>query len=144
MTKIYIPIRLIQSHEIGVNLLIPRTLVVGPRQCGKTAGIKYAISQIESDLFTVFVSNRQIKDYKYANIKNVHTADKFKTLDIDTIATKIFVDDLDLCEKYIPMNFSRIFAATTCKLDFREITQLVEKKDFPFERICIVDHEIIQ
>ncbi len=143
IADVYIPIRLIQPHEIGVNLLIPRTLVCGPRLCGKTSGIKYAISQLEGDLYTVFVHNRQIKDYKYENIKNVHVADKFKSLDIDSIATKIFVDDIDLCEKYIPLNFSRIYAATTGKIDFREITKLIQAKEFPFERICIVDSKIL-
>lgn len=139
----YIPIRLIQQHEIGVNLVIPKTLVFGPRQCGKTTGIKYAISQIEDDLFTVFVHNKQIKDYKYTNIKNVHLAEKIKILDIDTIATKIFVDDIDMCDKFIPLSFSRIYSATCCSLNFDQISRLIETKDFPFERICIVDYKII-
>ncbi len=139
----HIPIRLIERHEVGVNLIIPKTLVFGPRQCGKTTGIKYAISQIEDDLYTVFVHNKQIKDYKYTNIRNVHLAEKIKTLDIDTIATKIFVDDIDLCEQFIPLSFMRIFSATCSKLDFHQISKLVEQKSFPFERICIVSHEII-
>ena len=139
----YIPIKLIERHEIGVNLIIPKTLVFGPRQCGKTTGIKYAISQIENDLYTVFVHSKQIKDYKYANIRNVHVAEKIKILDIDTIATKIFVDDIDICEKFISLSFSRIYSATCCSLNFDQIARLVEQKNFPFERICIVDHEII-
>jgi hypothetical protein len=89
------------------------------------------------------VHNKQIKEYKYANIKNVHLAEKIKTLDIDTVATKIFVDDIDLCEQHIPMSFQRIYSATCSKLDFHYISKLVEQKNFPFERICIVSHEII-
>jgi len=135
----YKQIRLIQPHEIGVNLLIPKTLVFGPRQCGKTTGMKYTISQIENDLYTVFVPNKQIREYKYANIRNIHTADRIKTLDIDTVATKIFVDDIDLCEKFIPLSFSRIYSATTSKLDFHQILLLEDEKNFPFERICVVD-----
>ena len=45
--KSNVRITLIEPHEMACNLLIPKTLIVAPRQSGKTESIKKAIKEVE-------------------------------------------------------------------------------------------------
>ena len=142
--KSNIKITLIEPHEIACNLLIPKTLIIAPRQCGKTEGIKRAIKEVE--YFKIFVATKEIMDIKYTGIKNVHLGRDFNATDIDSVAYKIFVDDIDLMGedpktklKYIPMDSPGIYAATASGIQFDEIQHLIQIRRFDFERLCFVD-----
>lgn len=142
--KTNIKITLIEPHEMVCNLLIPKTLIISPRQCGKTEAIKKAIKEVE--YYKVFVSSKNTMDFKYAGIKNVHLSKDFNITDIDSIAYKIFVDDIDLMSedtktknKYISLETPGIYAATTSSINFDEVQQLILVRKFDFERICIVN-----
>ncbi len=139
-----IKITLIEPHEMVCNLLIPKTLIFAPRQSGKTTAIKEAIKHI--DYYKIFVPSKEIIDVKYTGIKNVHLGKDFHIIDVDSIAYKIFVDDLDMIGsdpktqlEYIPLDSPGIYAATTSSLDFGKIQYLIKIKRFDFNRICIVD-----
>lgn len=139
-----IKITLIEEHEMVCNLLIPNTLIVAPRQSGKTTAIKAAITQL--DYYKIFVPNKNIIDTNYVGIKNVYTGKDFNLMDIDSIAWKVFVDDLDAIGsdpktelEYIPLDSPGIYAATTSTLNFDKIQRLIQVRRFNFERICIVD-----
>ncbi len=139
-----IKITLIEPHEMVCNLLIPKTLIFAPRQSGKTTSIKEAIKFV--DYYKIFVPSKDIIDVKYTGIKNVHLGKDFNTTDIDSIAWKIFVDDLDIIGsdpktniEYISLESPGIYAATMSSLDFGKIQHLIRIKRFDFERICIVD-----
>jgi hypothetical protein len=141
--KTNVKITLIEPHEMVCNLLIPKTLIVAPRQSGKTKAIREAIKQL--DYYKIFVANKTIMDVCYTGIKNVHLGKDYNTTDIDSISWKIFVDDIeDIGQdprtnvKYIPLDTPGIYAATTSKLDFDKIQQLIIVRRFDFERICIV------
>jgi predicted AAA+ superfamily ATPase len=142
--KSNIRITLIEPHEIMCNLLIPKTLIVAPRQCGKTESIKRAIKEVE--YYKVFVVNKDIMDIKYTGIKNVHLGKDFNATDIDSVAYKIFVDDIDMMGedpksklKYIPLESPGIYAATASSIQFDLIQHLIQIRRFDFERICFVD-----
>ena len=144
--KANVKISLIERHEMACNLLIPKTLIVAPRQSGKTEAIKKAIESCE--YFKVFVSNRISMD-KFTGFKNVHLSREFKNLDVDSVAWKVFVDDIEFCGEdphtkipNITMETSRIYSATTSILNFDEIQMLTQVNRFNFERICIVDYLI--
>ncbi len=139
-----IRITLIEPHEIACNLLIPKTLVVAPRQSGKTEAIKKAVKEVE--YFKIFVPTKEIMDIKYTGIKNVHLGRDFNATDIDSVAYKIFVDDIDLMGedpklkmKYIPLDSPGIYAATASSIQFDAIQHLIQLRRFDFERICFVD-----
>lgn len=141
--KSNVRITLIEPHEMICNLLIPKTLIFAPRQCGKTTAIKEAIKLI--DYYKIFVPTKDIMDVKYTGIKNVHLGKDFNLIDIESIAYKIFVDDLDMMGadpktqlEYIPLESPGIYAATVSSLDFNKIQYLIKIKRFDFERICIV------
>jgi hypothetical protein len=138
-----IKITLIEPHEMVCNLLIPKTLIVAPRQSGKTEAIKKAIKEV--DYYKVFVPTKEIIDVKYTGFKNVHIGKDFNNLDLDSVGYKIFVDDLDLIGedsktglKYIPLESPGIYAATMSSLSFGTIQHLLTIKRFDYERICIV------
>jgi len=138
-----IRITLIEPHEMVCNLLIPKTLIVAPRQSGKTEAIKKAIREVE--YFKIFVASKDAMDIKYTGIKNVHLGKDFNAIDIDSVAYKIFVDDIDLMGedpklkmKYIPLDSPGIYAATSSSLQFDVIQHLIQLRRFDFERICIV------
>jgi len=142
--KSNVRITLIEPHEMACNLLIPKTLIVAPRQSGKTESIKKAIKEVE--YYKIFVPTKDIIDVKYTGIKNVHIGKDFNKLDLDSVAYKIFVDDLDLIDgdpksnlKYIPLETPGIYAATMSTLNFGVIQHLIQIKRFDFERICIVN-----
>jgi hypothetical protein len=142
--KTSVKITLIEPHEMVCNLLIPKTLIIAPRQSGKTEAIKKAIKEV--DYYKVFVPNKEILDVKYTGIKNVHLGKDFNNLDLDSIAFKIFVDDIDLIGSdpktnyvYIPLETPGIYAATCSSLNFGMIQHYIQIKRFDFERICIVD-----
>lgn len=144
MIKTNIKITLIEAHEMVCNLLIPKTLIIAPRQCGKTESIKKAIQFL--DYYKIFVANKEIIDVRYSGIKNVHLGKEFNNLDTDSVAYKIFVDDIDFIGKdsksgipYIDMSSPGIYAATSSNLNFELIQHLIRTKRFDFERICIVD-----
>lgn len=135
---------LIEPHEMVCNLLIPKTLIVAPRQCGKTESIKKAIKEVE--YYKIFVPNKNIMDIKFSGIKNVHLGKDFNTTDIDSVAYKIFVDDIDIIGedlkskiKYISLETPGIYAATCSSINFDVIQHLIQVRRFDFERICIVD-----
>lgn len=142
--KTNVKITLIEPHEMVCNLLIPKTLIMAPRQSGKTEAIKKAIREV--DYYKIFVPAKDILDIKYTGIKNVHLSKEFNTTDIDSIAYKIFVDDLDIIpgdqklniESFITLSSPGIYAATVSSLDFGKIQHLIQIKRFDFERICIV------
>ena len=141
--KTNIKITLIEPHEMTCNLLIPKTLIVAPRQSGKTTAIKEAIKSV--DYYKIFVHTIDIMDIKYTGIKNVHLGKDFNNLDLDSIAYKIFVDDIDIMGEdpkskvpYIPLDSPGIYAATSSTLKFDLIQHLIQIKRFDFERICIV------
>jgi len=140
-----VKITLIEPHEITCNLLIPKTLIFAPRQSGKTKSIKEAISIL--NYCKIFVPKKDDIDLKYTGVKNVHLGKDFNITDIDSIAWKIFVDDIDLmgCDpktqiEYIPIESPGIYAATCSSLNFGKIQHLIQIKRFDFERICIVDN----
>lgn len=142
--KTNIKITLIEPHEMACNLLIPKTLIVAPRQSGKTEAIKKAIKEI--DYYKVFVDCKERIDIKYPGFKNIHLGKDFNNIDVDSVAWKIFVDNLDEIGEdpktkleYIPLESPGIYAATTSKLDFDKIQHLIMIRRFDFERICIVD-----
>ena len=137
-------ITLIEPHEISCNLLIPKTLIIAPRQSGKTEGIKKAVKEVE--YFKIFVASKDIMDIKYTGVKNVHLGRDFNATDIDSVAYKIFVDDIDLIGedpklkmKHIPLDSPGIYAATASSIQFDAIQHLIQLRRFDFERICIVD-----
>lgn len=139
-----IRITLIEPHEMACNLLIPKTLIVAPRQSGKTEAIKKAIKEVE--YYKIFVASKDIMDIKYTGIKNVHLGKDFNATDIDSVAYKIFVDDIDvmgedpkLKMKYIPFDSPGIYAATSSSIQFDVIQHLIQLRRFDFERICIVN-----
>jgi len=139
-----VKITLIEQHEMVCNLLIPKTLIVAPRQSGKTTAIVEAIKQVE--YFKVFVPRPVCLD-RFVGFKGIHLSKQFNTLDIDSIAWKIFVDDIDLAGfdsntkvPYVTMETSRIYSATSSTLDFDKIQLLIQVGRFNFERICVVDH----
>lgn len=141
--KSNIKITLIEPHEMICNLLIPNTLIVAPRQSGKTTAIKEAVKCV--DYYKIFVATKDIIDVKYTGLKNVHLGKDFNAIDVDSIAWKIFVDDLDIIGsdsktqlEYIPLDSPGIYAATMSSLDFGKIQHLIQIKRFNFERICIV------
>lgn len=142
--KSNVKITLIEPHEMTCNLLIPKTLIVAPRQSGKTESIKRAIKEVE--YYKVFVPSKDIMNIKYAGIKNVHLGRDFNATDVDSVAYKIFVDDiLEMGEdpklkiKNISLDSPGIYAATTSILDFGMIQQCIAVRRFSFERICIVE-----
>ena len=139
-----VKITLIEQHEMVCNLLIPKTLIVAPRQSGKTTAIVEAIKQVE--YFKVFVAKSVNLD-RFVGSKGIHLHKQFNTLDIDSIAWKIFVDDIDVAGldnytkvPYITMETSRIYSATSSTLDFDKIQLLIQVGRFNFDRICVVDH----
>src|ERR1035437_2663111 len=134
-----VKVSLIEPHEMVCNLLIPKTLIVAPRQSGKTTAIRKAIESIE--YYKVFVASKNIKDIAYIGIKNVHLSKDFNQIDVDSIAYKIFVDDIDCMEKdkkydnyYVSLETPGIYAATTSILDFDRVQQLIRRRRFDFER----------
>ena len=140
--KTRVKITTIERHEMVCNLLIPKTLIVAPRQSGKTEAIKKAIESCE--YYKVFVPNKTTID-KFTGIKHVHLSREFKNLDVDSVAWKIFVDNIEFCGEdpntkipNITMETSRIYSATTSILNFDEIQMLTQVDRFNFERICIV------
>ena len=139
-----IKITLIERHEIACNLLIPKTLIFAPRQSGKTTGILQAIKEVE--YYKVFVANQRNINGQYSGLKNIHLGKDFKNLDIDSIAWKVFVDDIEFCGEdphtkipNITLETSRIYSATTSILNFDEVQLLSQVNRFNFDRICIVD-----
>jgi len=141
--KSNVKITLIEPHEMVCNLLIPKTLIVAPRQSGKTEAIKKAIKEVE--YYKIFVYNKDIINIKYVGIKNVHTFKEFFTQDLDSVAYKIFVDDIEIiqsnepkADQVITIDSPGIYAATTSILNFDKIQILIQRKRFDFERICIV------
>ena len=143
--KTNVKITLIEPHEMVCNLLIPKTLIVAPRQSGKTEAIKKAIKEVE--YYKIFVPSKDIIDIKYTGIKNVHLGKDFNTTDVDSIAWKIFVDDIDIIpgdqklnlKSFITLESPGIYAATCSSIHFDTIQHLIQIKRFDFERICIVD-----
>ena len=120
---------------------------ISPRQSGKTEAIKKASKEL--DYYKIFVSNKEIINIKFVGIKNVHTFKEFFTQDLDSIAYKIFVDEINIVnlpklenpktEPTITIDSPGIYAATSSTLDFDTIQRLIQVNRFSFERICIVN-----
>lgn len=141
--KTSVKITSIERHEMACNLLIPKTLIIAPRQSGKTEAIKKAIKEL--DYCKIFVSSKDIIDVKYVGVKDVHLGKDFNTLDVNSIAFKIFVDDIDIIGAdskttlpYIYFDSPGIYAATSSRLDFNLFQHLMQINRFAFERICVV------
>ena len=139
-----VKITLIEPHEMVCNLLVPKTLIVAPRQSGKTTAVKEAIKTL--NYYKVFVKDKPTIDLQFTGIKNIHVGKDYNVVDIDTIAYKIFIDDIDCIGadtktgvEYIPLDSPGIYAATASTLNFDAIQHLIAIRRFDFNRICIVD-----
>jgi len=127
-------IRIIKQHEMAANLEIPRTLIVAPRQSGKTSAIKKILTKDD----IVLVRNSVRKKEDYDNAPNVHISTDLVSIDMQN--KRIFVDDYDWHPAEVNFSNMNITSATrsSLSLNFDMIQQ--EEMKLLFDQICIVNY----